>query len=332
MASVNFNLQGSMRGITLSVEQVTGIKGAGFHRLHFSSQIDCPADWSQAGTIFGVAIDVTVGGLPLGRATMLPHQFPKDIQGSGQIGSSFYLDLDNARLEAIERIRNSGNLQLQLNVALGLGALPNYPAGVIVNQGSQMAVEIPRSVWIDNVLTKFEYQRYILIEVPVASADSDPLLAEAAAQIDECRQLLIHGYDQQTVAKCRDVVESVTKSVGFSLSEEAKLARFASASLANAKTLDKAGRLAVLRWATRLLTSAAHHEEEGTSPMEWGRHGALAAITASAALIEATYSPKARDLAESRSTLARASDRAQGGPAQTTVDEPTAPDGPPSHP
>lgn len=303
-----YSLPSVSTSLELDLEEITGAKGVGFHRLSLRASLSYPTTDGVDRTINEVSLEATAGNLPLGRFS---HQasgaFPHQLNAFGNsVGWSYILDLSPAQFEALERIRGGRNLDLHLTAMVSASGLPNYAPGNIYRTSQQGVYSVPKSAWVEKVIGQLDHLHYVTLEVPSADSQADPLLGAAAAKLEEGRRLLAQGYDQQAVAKCRDALEKVTEAVGLTLGDEAKLAKFAASSIENSKKLDKAGRLAVVRHSVRNLTSLAHHGGSEPITTDWGPHGGMAAIASVAAMIEATYAPGARDRAASELLIAEA--------------------------
>lgn len=133
--------------------------------------------------------------------------FPKHV--------SFEFPLDWRRLEILERIRNGGDIQLELQVELSAqewGFVPELP----VNPGPhiwrlrnchrgivQTTLKVPRSTWIERVLPQTGYGTIQVVEFPAAPLEACAALSHSYNALRQAQEHHKLGLYDDAVGKCR---------------------------------------------------------------------------------------------------------------------------------
>jgi hypothetical protein len=267
---------------TGNFKQVQGRRGLGFYRLTFIVDLNIDSsDATMGDRLIGLVADIVVGGQPAGRAVPLPNQLPiLPSNYSLERQLNLELDLNREQIEAIEDLRNGGDLTF--NVALHTTL--SDPAGQLRQVTPSAAHTVNQSVWL-GVLEQMRYSKTLLIEVPVPDAQQSPELAAASMGLVQARQAMSRGDYREAVGVCRDVMDKINSA----LKDDDNLAEFS-----NLREKTKADRVRLLRRAVRVFTHPAHHGDDVAGRFEWNRVDAASTISIVAALLNELDAPGAR--------------------------------------
>jgi hypothetical protein len=253
----------------------------GFYRLLFTLGVDIhPFSEGIQYRLTGFAGDLFVQGRLLGSFAVSQQSFPLEPQ-AGYVSPrslNFFIDLDRARLEALEEIRAGAGLQLMMQYYATFA--PNE--GHLSTHTGQSGISISQSDWI-SVLAELEYARTLLLELPVADARLDPELAGASNFLSQAQQTMARGEYREAVGLCRDVLDEIDKG----------LPRGSEAEFTNLRALDKSQRLALVRRALKVFTHPARHRDDVAARFEWSRRDALFCVTCVSALLNELNAPDA---------------------------------------
>ena len=190
------------------------------------------------------------------------------------------LELDRARLEALEHVRGGKDLAFNLNLYT---TLTDSNGNVRqVNVGG--AHVLNQSAWIA-LLEQIGYQKTMLLEVPVPDAQQQPELAAGVRSLASAQQAMARGDYREAVGLCRDVLEQVS----LALKDNDSI------TFVDARDMNKADRLRLLRRAARVFTHPARHQDKVTTLFDWNRVDAASTISMVAALLNELEAPGARD-------------------------------------
>jgi hypothetical protein len=264
-----------------NVKQMQGQRGLGFWRLTFLTVLNVETGDSVMGERLNtIQTDIAAGGRTLGRAKAQPHQLPivpANYAQERQI--NFELDLDRARLEAIENVRNGGDITFNITFFPTLVD----QSGQLRQTTSQAAFVANQSTWA-TVLEQMDYRKTMLLELPVPDGAQFPELAAAARSLAQAQQAMARGDHREAVGLCRDVLEDMMLAL-----KDDDIIDFT-----GTKEMDKAKRLRLLRRAARVFTHPARHKDEVAVAFEWNRVDAASTITLVAALLNELGAPDAR--------------------------------------
>jgi hypothetical protein len=116
MADFQINSNSGRQWASGNVKQIQGQRGMGFWRLTFLTVLNVETgDSVMSERLNTIQTDIATGGRTLGRANAQPHQLPIVPANYAQERQvNFELDLDRARLEAIENVRNGGDITFNI--------------------------------------------------------------------------------------------------------------------------------------------------------------------------------------------------------------------------
>lgn len=274
-----------------SVKQIQGQRGLGFYRLTFLTVLNVETGDSAMGERLNTVLtDIAAGGRTLGRAHAQPHQLPivpANYAQERQI--NFELELDRARLEAIESVRNGGDITFNITFFPTLAD----QSGQLRQTTAQAAFVANQSTWAA-VLEQMDYRKVMLLELPVPDAVQFPEVAAAARTLGQAQQAMARGDYRESVGLCRDVLEEMMRA----LKDDDNI------DFVGQREIDKAKRLRLLRRAARVFTHPARHRDEVTVAFEWNRIDAASTISLVAALLNELAAPGAHECRSASQRLA----------------------------
>jgi hypothetical protein len=291
---VTFNIGSPVAGgVTFATGSVTSVRGEralGFYRLNMTIEFVIePASTSGEQQVSPhlteFAVEARIGGRSMGRFVPIsPGYLPIRAYAGHSNRTSVPLtcDLDRARIEAIENVRNGGSLQLDLSFQ------GRFNEGSAFSAGEPYPIH--QGVWVD-VLAEMEYRRTLLIEVPAPDPQTQPELAEAVGLLSQAQRHLSLGHDRDAVGSLRDVLEQIKLAFNDDDSIDPQLQRVL---FENSRSMSKADRLRVLRRALMLVTHPARHRDQLSVAIEWSRIDATQMITMTAAFLNEMSAPDAR--------------------------------------
>lgn len=272
------------RGTTFArirFEQIRGEAALGFCRLFLRFGLDVvylPKD-DENTRLTDLCGDLRIGRNYVGR--LLPHEPPLSIRTfRAGMNDQFTLvtELDHRRVDAIEDLRPGGDLKFDITLR---GAIRG--GGEEERVEERGAVPVNQSQWIE-VLRGLEYDRRMLLEIPVADESASPKMAEAARRLKKAQDAIFGGEYPAAVGCCREALEALSCALGDAQQEK-------QATFQNLKGKDKHERLRLVRHALRVLCSPPHHADERAAAIEWTRKDAVAAMAMVAALLQQLSTP-----------------------------------------
>ncbi len=281
MADFQINSNSGRQWASGNVKQISGQRGLGFYRLTFVLMLNVETSDSVLGErLTTMAADIFAGGRPLGRANPIPQQLPIMPANYAQERQvNFEIELDRARLEAIEDVRNGADLTFNLTLSSTLIDSAGQPR----QTNAQTAYTANQSTWVA-ALEQMDYRKVMLLELPMPDAHLSPELAAAATSLGQAQQAMARGDYREAVGLCRDVLEEIMRA----LKDDDNI------DFSGAREMDKAKRLRLLRRAARVFTHPARHRDEVTASFEWNRIDAASTISIVAALLNELAAPGAR--------------------------------------
>lgn len=176
--------------------------------------------------LFGVYAKVNLAGnngiVYVGRAysdRQLIRFFP-----DSNINIMFNLELNYYELEQIEKLRNGGeiNFQLELKGAVMYNNQNNL-SFTEIPPSTQLKYRVPKSDWTEKILKGLKYKKVWMLEVP--ELESPEEFKEAVSHLDSAWRQFSMGEYKNTLVDCRkalEVVGSGVKKAGFEKIEQNK--------------------------------------------------------------------------------------------------------------
>jgi hypothetical protein len=285
---VDFSISGpnNTQFATGTISDIRGVPGLGFFRVALTVKLTVESsDASQPSPpqLIDLVADLKMGGIPAGRFAPDLNALPVISYPNRNHRASLQMecDFDRARIEAIETARAGGHLWFDVYMTgrFSTGPMPFVTGNYHLNQG----------VWV-NVLEQMEYQRTLLVEVPVPDPRRQPELTAAVEALARAQQLMRDGQDRDAVGACRDALEEITRALGDDDDLDPVVQRLFDKS----RAMTKAERLRVLRRALKLITHPARHRDQVSVGIDWSRIDASAVITMTAAFLNEMSAPGAR--------------------------------------
>jgi hypothetical protein len=261
---------------------VRGSSGLGFYRLSFDVRFHIEGvEEAAAERLVSLFADVAVGPKQLGRAVALQQQLPVRPVGWGSSNQLVLdMDLDRSRLEALEDVRNGADLQLSLMIYSILADV----GGNTRPHTQQLIYTVNQGVWVQ-ILEAMDYQKRLLLEVPVPDVQAPPGLKDAVNHLARAQDAMARGDYRDAVGGCRDVVERIDGALKLGVDQ---------ADFVNNRDKTKAERLKLIIRSLKVFTHPARHSDDASVAFEWNRLDASFVISTVAALIAELEAPGAR--------------------------------------
>lgn len=274
----------------LNFKNLSGRPGIGIHRLSFFIEY-VTSPWPDPGiTLSEIRGTVTVQTLGTGTAPQLlgvvVPESPLVIEPRKESFTSqatLCIDLDPARVRAIEDVRNGGDLSFVVAISCAVvgskAVAPNMAMGDLYFQVNQRT-------WID-ALKQMGYGDFLLFEIPIPMPHATEELKQAVVKLTKAREHLWAGHYDEVVAACRVCLESITK--GLKETDDMKNARNAYAA-AGRKSMSQAERFLFLREAATYVAHTAHHTDETGASASFDRKDAICMLGVTAAILSRALS------------------------------------------
>lgn len=139
---------------------------------------------------------------------LLVDMFSIKLSPSGSYVLYAFLDLDSYRLSEIEKLRQGGELSFILNGRFSY----TQPAQISTREVEtfQLAIKIPRSQWVDNILAKTGFKNVSLLEIPTLPNGEHKEIVKWIESAS--RQNMMGEYDK-VLGDCRKTLEGLTSMV-----------------------------------------------------------------------------------------------------------------------
>lgn len=262
------------------VGKISGNKGLGFYQLNFPVAITTqPAPKGQPsitvtdlfGSLHARGTNSPSHPSLVGRLVANQSYFIRTSEYSGSHQVNLEVELDSARMEAIESIRLGGDLTFSVSLY-----------GFADSQGNKQTLyrlpcDLPvgQSDWI-KVLENVGYRKTALLEIPIPTGEINSVFSEAVAHLETAQKQMLRGHYREAVGACRDVLESLSR---FLKNENNEIQT-------PKQKRSKEDRINAIKKAFYDLTSAAKHSDETTSQFEWSRADAVSSIRMAATLLQ----------------------------------------------
>lgn len=271
---------GTQKFASWDADKPQGVRGLGFYQLIIPIKITTHnVPKVQTITVANISGSLRVQGAVsqsnptlLGRLVQQGTNNPiTTYEHVGNHYISLEIELDAARVEAIEQIRLGENLTFLID--LFATAYRGESSQQLYRQPYQLTIS--QSDWI-KVLESIGYRKTLLIEIPIPTGEANPALTEATKHLAKAQKQMLHGHCREAVGACRDVLESLNRSIN----DEGEPAQ------TSKRKRDKRERFLAIRTALLELTHAAKHVDDTTSLIEWNLADARASISLAATLLQ----------------------------------------------
>lgn len=270
----------------LRLAAVWGRPGLGFYRVGFSCEFSF-AGSKQPGAriqeLFGTAWVRGASGAEklLGQVFQESPVVLDSRTSAWNVQVMLCLDLDPYKIEAIENLRNGGDL----NFRLMIGGIVQTPSGgqtqAVHENGLSLAVN--QRTWID-VLKAAGYGRFLVIEIPYPAEDASGPLAQAVSNLEKAKSHFGMGHYDEAVAGCRKALDSLTAGLGDADKvKEARNSYFEERDIREDMPIEIRARF--LREAIRHYAHPAAHGESTSNQEHYDRVDARLMLTITAAAL-----------------------------------------------
>lgn len=264
---------------SLNISKPQGNKGLGFYQLIFPIKItmhNIPKEFTT--TVTNISGTLRVQGIgsqssPTLLGRLIQQGATRPITTYEYVSdnhTSLEVELDAKRIEAIEQIRLGGDLTFSID----LYATANRGGSIeqLYRQPYQLAIN--QSDWI-KVLESIDYQKTLLLEIPVPIGETNLAFTEAAKHLETAQKQMLLGHYREAVSACRDVLESMNH-FSNDVGEPAPTSK---------RKRNKIERFSAIRISLQDLTNAAKHADETANLIEWNLADARASISMAATLL-----------------------------------------------
>ena len=167
-----------------------------------------------------------------------------------QIQLLFDVAISAPQLEALEVIRNGGDLYFRLHLyGESYGAYDPSPAS------DDISVHVNQAEWI-RILGQAGFAEIVLFEVPLPAQSDNGILKSAVDHLRKARDLFLAGHYVESVAKCRLAIESCEKAKGDEQQQSGAVKAYCDKRMA----MSTSERLLLIRAAVKHYTQLAHHD------------------------------------------------------------------------
>jgi hypothetical protein len=184
---------------------------------------------------------------------------PRQINPNSLVEEYLHFDIDLRQIATIESVRDGGfTLDLQIEIIADAGS----------EHGSAHVSghEVSRETWL-RVLEQIQYQKTLLLELPIPNPQSDPHLSKAISYFVNAQRRFLEGANRSSVEELRQCLAALVsqdpnlEDDSAVLTGDLKTARFGGAKFDE--------RFDLVRRALKLTTDlAAHPEVAETGPAE----------------------------------------------------------------
>ncbi|HEY3489826.1 MAG TPA: hypothetical protein VGK27_06870 [Candidatus Deferrimicrobiaceae bacterium] len=191
------------------------------------------------------------------------------------------VELDHRRIEALEDIRQGGDLTFSAT----LWAHVKYRNDMEISTDT-LTHFINQGVWV-KILKELGYAELLLLEVPVPNSNIHPEFSKAVKHLEKAHRFMMQGYWRDAVGTCRNVLESLRVALGERKYKDPTTDPW----FANLREKSKDERLEIIRKALEVYTHPAHHADENAAGIEWDRTDAVAMLSILSALLGCYMKP-----------------------------------------
>jgi hypothetical protein len=124
-----------------------------------------------------------------------------------------FVTLDRQQIKRFEDARGEGDAHFQIM----LSCLVWYPLGQrfdAVPSSGYLEVVVPRSHWIDKVLSAWNLSKIKIVEIKFSGSAAGENFRTAYARVEEAEKLFAHGHYKQVLTTLRLSFEALAKSFG----------------------------------------------------------------------------------------------------------------------
>lgn len=283
-----YNSSGRSIHFDLKSERLYGRSGVGFHQFSFHVRVKTPATHEAQQIIcksFSAEISVSNNKSDknthyLGIASAVPTDRIETYSDDGEGCVILNLDISGQQLEALEKIRNGG----ELSFSGRLRAEMFMPSEGKVSYGTDHIRFSPnQKEWIDN-LKRVGYSEIALFEIPTFVPDELPGWKIPLELLNKAREHHLEGEYKDCIATCREILEFVSKTRG----EEGQLQVVNKAYRGNQdarKAMNKGDRELAFRSAIQHFTNLAHHVKDDLTTTVFTRHDSMLILSMTAAFL-----------------------------------------------
>ncbi|HLQ25384.1 MAG TPA: hypothetical protein VK138_05820 [Acidiferrobacterales bacterium] len=204
----------------INVQKIRGELGTGFYRLWFHADVTVsalrPSEQKRRITVREFRGEVRVHGAVANPDHLLGPLCPEspvfiEQSANGQKSQiRLYIDLNKEQMEALENIRNGGDLWFRFHwMAIGNGPQGFWP----INGWSGLEFQANQSDWL-RVLKEMNYGEFLLFEIPIPKEEYNSELRQSVLYLRRARENFYKGEWDKAIGDCRDVLKKLTDGLG----------------------------------------------------------------------------------------------------------------------
>lgn len=125
-------------------------------------------------------------------------------ESSQDVNHAFSIKLSPSELEAIERARNGGEIEFLFKLSGFIFEGHDY----YTRAWDDKTLYVEQSSWI-KILDQMGYSKILMIEIPTSGDVSNQKYSLAHVKLNEAKQAMLRGEWRQTVAICRECLETL---------------------------------------------------------------------------------------------------------------------------
>lgn len=125
---------------------------------------------------------------------------------NGRAYNWFYLQLDHYGLNQIEKLRESGDLNLKMQIRFSL----LDQNGALVYYDDSLPIYIAKSDWVEKLLAVIRFKEILMIEIPKLDSQD---FSEITVHLQDAWKQQSMGEPNNVVTECRKALEGLTKMV-----------------------------------------------------------------------------------------------------------------------
>lgn len=209
---------------------IQALGGASWPRLFFQATLNIREETGEhwRGRVQAVAFGMVTGGLVIGTELVaniqpisLNKRRPGDLGYPMEERLSVEIELDNRRIEWLDRLRSGGALEakFRLNVQTQVfgrtSDKSDFPFGLVdaTSIYGEIPFAIPEARWRERVLPGLGYGKVMVVELPTFSLESCEALDHSFKALEKAQRHFSLGLYDDAVASCRVALDPFFEQV-----------------------------------------------------------------------------------------------------------------------
>lgn len=263
--------------VDIKFDRLVGIQSLGGYILSFQlKSFVKPKPGNTEIVIEHLKGEVKFGHLSLGTAQAQGYETIEFFDHPGDDRSlHLYLPLGRPQLDAVEEMRNGGDLTLEL----WLYALCRTGSS-LGTVSDNLELKLNQRTWTD-ALGQMGYTKCLTFEVPFAN-DGEGTLAPAISYMEKAKESLFRGDYEETVSHCRNALENLHSHVSLKNKMDEAKKQFCGTAK---RDMGLEERIYLLHESIRHITHLSHHPEGAEHGGKYLRKDAKLVLAMTASII-----------------------------------------------